>query len=136
MVSNASEDLPDPDSPVNTISWSRGSSRSTFLRLCSRAPRTTIVSLIDGQGTRGTQACRTPVRTSTDLSELSLELVDLVAQARGLLEPEIARGVLHLVGQALDEPAELVAREVEPLCDRRAPARPATSSAAAARCGP
>src|SRR5882757_9418539 len=43
MVSNASDDLPDPDRPVNTISASRGISRSTFLRLCSRAPRTWIV---------------------------------------------------------------------------------------------
>src|SRR4051812_40598277 len=40
MVSKASEDLPDPDSPVMTTSWSRGMSTSTFLRLCSRAPRT------------------------------------------------------------------------------------------------
>src|SRR5882724_8352784 len=40
MVSKASEDLPDPDSPVMTTSLSRGISTSTFLRLCSRAPRT------------------------------------------------------------------------------------------------
>src|ERR1700729_884820 len=39
MVSNASEDLPEPDRPVNTTSLSRGISRSTFFRLCSRAPR-------------------------------------------------------------------------------------------------
>src|SRR3979411_3091629 len=42
MVSKASEDFPEPDSPVNTTSWSRGISRSTFLRLCSRAPRIEI----------------------------------------------------------------------------------------------
>src|ERR671936_3173066 len=41
MVSKASEDLPDPDRPVNTISALRGRSRWTFLRLCSRAPRMT-----------------------------------------------------------------------------------------------
>src|SRR3954451_23558156 len=40
MVSKASEDLPEPDTPVKTTSTSRGISRSTFLRLCSRAPRT------------------------------------------------------------------------------------------------
>ncbi|CFE46987.1 Uncharacterised protein [Mycobacterium tuberculosis] len=40
MVSNASEDLPDPDNPVKTISASRGRSRSTLRRLCSRAPLT------------------------------------------------------------------------------------------------
>src|SRR5918999_4037826 len=40
MVSKASEDLPDPDRPVKTMSESRGRSSETFLRLCSRAPRT------------------------------------------------------------------------------------------------
>src|SRR6266567_1752657 len=40
MVSKASEDLPEPDSPVRTTRLSRGMSTSTFLRLCSRAPRT------------------------------------------------------------------------------------------------
>ena len=37
------DDLPLPDSPVITTSWSRGISRSTFCRLCSRAPRTVIM---------------------------------------------------------------------------------------------
>src|SRR5687767_9086505 len=41
MVSKASEDLPDPDRPVNTIRALRGRSRWMFLRLCSRAPRMT-----------------------------------------------------------------------------------------------
>src|ERR1700675_1648848 len=48
MVSKASEDLPEPDSPVNTTSRSRGMSRSMSLRLCSRAPRTAM--------TRGSRA--------------------------------------------------------------------------------
>ncbi len=39
MVSKASELLPEPDSPVITTSFSRGSSSVMFLRLCSRAPR-------------------------------------------------------------------------------------------------
>src|SRR5664279_5265386 len=39
MVSKASEDLPEPDRPVKTTSWSRGMATSMFLRLCSRAPR-------------------------------------------------------------------------------------------------
>src|SRR6185312_6966036 len=39
MVSKASEDLPEPERPVSTVSVSRGISTSTFLRLCSRAPR-------------------------------------------------------------------------------------------------
>src|ERR1044071_10257060 len=41
IVSKARLDLPDPDSPVNTISESLGKSSDTSLRLCSRAPRTT-----------------------------------------------------------------------------------------------
>src|SRR5882672_11138391 len=42
MVSKASDDLPEPDRPVNTTSLSRGISRSMFFRLCSRAPRIVI----------------------------------------------------------------------------------------------
>src|SRR5665811_1101768 len=44
IVSNASDDLPEPDNPENTMRASRGNSRSTPLRLCSRAPRTTNLS--------------------------------------------------------------------------------------------
>src|SRR5215218_10119388 len=44
MVSKARLDLPEPESPVMTISASRGSSRSMSLRLCSRAPEMTIRS--------------------------------------------------------------------------------------------
>src|SRR5215470_12984749 len=40
MVSNASDDFPDPDNPVTTVSLSRGIVTSMFRRLCSRAPRT------------------------------------------------------------------------------------------------
>src|SRR3954447_8187179 len=40
MVSNARLLLPEPDSPVNTIILSRGSSTLTLRKLCSRAPRT------------------------------------------------------------------------------------------------
>ena len=43
MVSKASDDLPEPESPVNTMRRSRGSSMETFFKLCSRAPRTTRV---------------------------------------------------------------------------------------------
>src|SRR3954462_3957469 len=40
IVSNARLDLPEPDSPVKTMRASRGRSRLTSRRLCSRAPRT------------------------------------------------------------------------------------------------
>src|SRR3989442_11897063 len=53
MVSKASEDLPDPESPVMTVRAFRGISTVMFLRLCSRAPRTTNDSLdIDSEPTR------------------------------------------------------------------------------------
>src|SRR5215208_680698 len=39
MVSNARELFPDPESPVTTVSLSRGISTSMLRRLCSRAPR-------------------------------------------------------------------------------------------------
>src|SRR5580704_14922580 len=48
MVSNASDDLPDPDRPVITVSESRGMTTSTFFRLCSRAPRTWMEPAIQG----------------------------------------------------------------------------------------
>jgi len=43
-VSNASDDFPEPDRPVKTIRRLRGSSRSTFLRLCSLAPQMVMAS--------------------------------------------------------------------------------------------
>ena len=41
MVAKASDDFPDPDRPVMTVSESRGIETVTSLRLCSRAPETT-----------------------------------------------------------------------------------------------
>src|SRR3954462_2288769 len=40
MVSNASDDFPEPLSPVMTVSVFRGISTLMFFRLCWRAPRT------------------------------------------------------------------------------------------------
>ncbi len=41
----ASDDLPEPETPENTTSALRGMETSTFLRLCSRAPRTSTQPL-------------------------------------------------------------------------------------------
>src|SRR5206468_12529028 len=49
MVSKARLDLPEPDRPVITTSRSRGISTSIFFRLCSRAPRTTILVSMSGR---------------------------------------------------------------------------------------
>ncbi len=46
IVSKARDDFPEPEMPVKTIRESLGMVRSTFLRLCSRAPRTKIVSRV------------------------------------------------------------------------------------------
>src|SRR2546430_7165729 len=62
MVSKARDDLPDPDSPVMTTSLSRGISTSMFLRLCSRAPLTTILFM--GAGTRAKSADPEPLTVS------------------------------------------------------------------------
>src|SRR6187431_2390740 len=45
MVSNASEDLPEPDRPVITVKRSRGISTLMFFRLCWRAPLTLMRSM-------------------------------------------------------------------------------------------
>ena len=63
--------------------------------------------------------------------------MDLVAQARGFLEPQIAGRVVHLVGEALDQPPELVTRKIEAISlgrrARPAPTAAAPSGATAAR---
>src|ERR1700690_943307 len=81
MVSNASEDLPDPLRPVITVKLLRGISTSMFLRLCWRAPRTEIlVMAINGESDAfpcpsvmwtGPRRCwRVEVRSSTHVSYL------------------------------------------------------------------
>ncbi len=44
IVPNTSDDLPDPDTPVNTVSLRLGMSSEMSARLFSRAPRTSITS--------------------------------------------------------------------------------------------
>src|SRR5882757_7844049 len=46
MVSKASEDLPEPERPVMTVSLLRGISTLMFFRLCWRAPRTVILLML------------------------------------------------------------------------------------------
>src|ERR1022692_4406944 len=50
MVSKASEDFPDPDTPVTTVRELWGISKSMFLRLWTRAPRTTMLSVDIAKG--------------------------------------------------------------------------------------
>jgi hypothetical protein len=44
MVPKTSEDFPDPETPVKTVSRRLGMSTETAARLFSRAPRTSIMS--------------------------------------------------------------------------------------------
>src|SRR5215469_9086906 len=58
MVSKASEDLPDPETPVTTVRVLWGIEKSMFLRLCTRAPRTVMLSLdIFTRDRRGPSGC-------------------------------------------------------------------------------
>src|ERR1700731_3861173 len=89
MVSNASDDFPDPERPVKTINSSRGSRTSTFLRLCSRAPR--IVRSVVVVGSATDPSYRAAARyermfDSADGAELPAQLGDLVAEAGRLLQ--------------------------------------------------
>src|ERR687884_707271 len=99
MVSKARLDLPEPDSPVITISALRGILRCRSLRLCSRAPETTISPCdLTASSLRGrlagaatgpaTSGRRLPAGAGVDLFEDRLGVVEvevLVQVARGLL---------------------------------------------------
>src|SRR6478735_5644612 len=102
MVSKASDDLPEPDSPVKTMSLSRGRSTETFRRLCSRAPRITRESAIG----RSAYWFRPPERRTDvrllNLLELAAQVFDLVAQAGRVLEAQIGRGLGHLLLEGVD----------------------------------
>src|SRR3954451_9333836 len=107
MVSKASDDLTEPDSPVKTMSLSRGRSIETLRRLCSRAPRITRESAI---GRSAYRFCLPDVPTSgragalLDLLELPTQVLDLVTEARCVLEAQIGRRFGHLLLQGVDEP--------------------------------
>jgi hypothetical protein len=49
MVSKASDDFPEPETPVKTTRRSRGMERVRSFRLCCRAPRTVIRSVGTGR---------------------------------------------------------------------------------------
>src|SRR4249919_252749 len=71
MVSKASELLPEPDSPVITISRLRGRSRSMFFRLWVRAPRMRMKSMRRGRLGMG-EHCSLAGRASPTLTVRTL----------------------------------------------------------------
>src|SRR5690606_33789892 len=50
-------------------------------------------------------------RGSLGVADLAAELVDLVAEAGGVLEAELGRGLVHLLLEGLDEAGELLLRQ-------------------------
>src|SRR6266851_6781345 len=132
MVSKASDDFPEPDSPVKTTSLSRGMVRSMSFRLCSRAPLMTIsvccgtlpagaifFSAMDARphpaglwlaphprlrGGRRRQGVAIFHRIATQGNQP-------VAQLRRALELQVARRLLHLALEILDQPLDLVRRQ-------------------------
>ena len=56
MVSNASEDLPDPETPLTTVSFPWGISQEMFFRLWVRAPRMMMASFKGKHRARSRQA--------------------------------------------------------------------------------
>src|SRR5689334_20391553 len=92
MVSNTSELLPEPETPVNTVSRRFGSSMLTSRRLFSRAPCTRIMSWLSAGGRAGF------------LPPMSGALLDSDHVARGVANCAVAdavgllRGLLDDVG--------------------------------------
>src|SRR5688572_19574494 len=115
MVSKASEEFPDPLTPVKTISCPAGSVRSTFFRLCVRAPRMTRADeccsggMIEGYTGANLLAPVTfnitPSRARTLLSRVShrickrLAFPETVQDRQALRSPFlVARGAVSLDG--------------------------------------
>src|ERR1700682_2505655 len=111
MVSNTSELLPEPETPVNTVSPRFGISMLTSLRLFSRAPCTRIRSWLPATLSAGEcvsvrvavlivrcRLCRSWLRSPDG----SAELVDADLAARGIAEGAVANPV-RLFGRLLDD---------------------------------
>src|ERR1043166_4265079 len=66
MVSKASDDLPEPLSPVITVSVLRGISTEMFFKLCWRAPRTVILLIAMNLLNLVRKTARNPIKTKED----------------------------------------------------------------------
>src|SRR5258705_1582280 len=81
MVSKASEDLPEPESPVTTVRVLRGMLTSRLRRLCWRAPRTVM--------------CVMPMEVVWRCSAKSLEYGIVLGKRYGRVSAEIPGGQLQ-----------------------------------------
>src|ERR1700716_3346406 len=135
MVSKASDDFPEPDSPVKTTSLSRGMVRSMSFRLCSRAPLITIsVCCPTGLGFSPPGAFLSATDASPHpavlwlapgprlrggrrrqgvaiLHGVATQGTQPVAQFRRPLELQVAGRLLHLSLEILDQALDLVRRQ-------------------------
>src|ERR1700682_2729453 len=128
MVSKASEDFPDPESPVKTTSLSLGIVRSISFKLCSRAPRMTIsvccaaafLDLPPDPGPHATGLRLVPLarlgggRRRQGVSifhRIPTQPHQPVAQLGGAFELQVAGGLLHLTLEIFDQALDLVRRQ-------------------------
>src|SRR5450432_1206871 len=101
MVSNASDDFPEPESPVITTSLSRGISTSMFLRLCSRAPLMTIFFIAAAGSARATPkgAVTPPSQISSTCTLSRVYRGEAPSPVRGgLAERGLEQLAVHLTG--------------------------------------
>src|ERR1039458_409123 len=84
MVSKASEDLPEPETPVTTVRELWGISKSMFLRLWTRAPRTTMLSMDIAKGPAAATARAPPDGSAPQ------------ASAEGVSNPSIITGTANV----------------------------------------
>src|SRR5919201_520663 len=97
MVSNTSELLPEPDTPVNTVRRRFGISMLTSLRLFSRAPCTRIRSWLSAACSAG--AC---VSVTVVPWDASAQLLNPDERAGRVAEGAVAHSV-RLIGRLLDD---------------------------------
>src|SRR5687767_12536729 len=95
IVSNTSELLPEPETPVNTVRRRFGIATLTSLRLFSRAPSTRIRSCASA-------TCSGPERVSVRVDMTSVHLLDADEVARGIAEGAVPHPP-RLLGRLLDD---------------------------------
>src|SRR3954451_16783851 len=103
IVPKTSELLPEPETPVNTVSRRLGISRLTSLRLFTRAPCTRIRSWRWARGAAGEWASDVVVVLIAGVSRRrSAQVLDADDVARGIAEGAVADAV-RLVGRLLHD---------------------------------
>src|SRR3954465_8929245 len=100
IVPNTSELLPEPETPVNTVSRRLRISMLTSLRLFTRAPCTRISSWLSARGRAGD--CASVLVAVLIVAALLGQLLDADEVARGIAEGAVADPV-RLVGRLLDD---------------------------------